>query len=196
MRNHIRKLAAVGAVVATLGRNVAVAQGWEARYPPHADCRLAVQRTAGGAQSTTRTGDIVIHPVWFASHEDIHGVLVGLAPIGQANPAAKGRAWTSDTATRRIFPGLHEGKYSLVVRGLGVYPRTDTIQVRPGGVDTIVVPLESFEEGYRNVQNCRPRGFRRDRESACIISGSWAEGELEYGRDLAGPERGGVLGLP
>jgi hypothetical protein len=95
----------------------------------------------------------------------------------------------------QVFSELPEGRYSLVVRGM-YGGRTDTIDVRPWQADTILAPLEGFYEGYRNVHNCRPRGFRRAGESACAVEGFPARGELDYARDLARPERGSGLRLP
>ena len=44
--------------------------------------------------------------------------------------------------------------------------------------------------------NCRPRGFRRSGESACVTEGEEAEGELDYARTFAKPERRRALKLP
>jgi len=54
-------------------------------------------------------------------------------------------------------------------------------------MDTIRVALENW--GDRANHNCRPRGFRRPGESACVTEGDDVEIELEYARSFAEPER-------
>lgn len=173
------------------------AQDWGARFPPHPNCRLTIRSAAHVDSSVVGASSVVVvRPVGFTSRERIRNALAGLAPLGQDNPAAKGAAWTSDTASERTFRGLPVGRYSLVVRSIGYLSRTDTIEVRPLGIDTVVVPLEEFNEGYRNIHNCRARGFRRNGEPACITEGFWAEHELDYGRDLARAAHATLLKLP
>jgi hypothetical protein len=71
----------------------------------------------------------------------------------------------------------------LRVNALGYEGRTDTVGIRPGVVDTIVVPIRVI---YGQPVMCAPPQYRRNGEKACA---QYIEGEtemyLELGQRLA-----------
>lgn len=184
-------------LLATAAMTSAGAQAWTAAYEPAADCVLQV---AAGIQnetpSMTANGALIIQWREFGTHRAVGRVRAAVALSGEPNPAATGMAFDADTSSSRTFRDLTPGVYSLVSRGMVHYPRTDTVVVRPGGVDTITVPLEGWHDGYRNVHNCRPRAFRKEHESACVTDTSGTTDLLEYARDLAEAESRRTFNLP
>lgn len=201
MKHLFRSSRAFGAtllgLLATAAISSAGAQSWIAAYAPAADCVLHV---SAGAQdespSTTANGTLIIRWREFGTPQAVGHVRAAVAPSGEANPASTGVALDPDTSSSRTFTDLAPGVYSLVSRGIVYYPRTDTVVVRPGGVDTITVPLERWHDGYRNVHNCRPRAFRKAHESACVTDTSDTADLLEYARDLADPDSRRTFNLP
>ena len=170
------------------------AQDWAARFPPHPDCTLTIRR--GSAAAADSGTILVVRPVRFGTEEAVRTAFIELARLGGPHRAAARLTGRHDTVTIRSFPGLARGQYSLRVRATGYYGRTDTIPIEPGGAETVRVALEVDFAGDRNLHNCRPRGFRRPGESACVIEGHAAESERDYARTFAEPERRRAFNLP
>jgi hypothetical protein len=170
------------------------AQAWASRFPPNPECRLPVPTPTGAAAPTTAT--LIIRATAFGSDEGLPNLIVGVAPLGEPNSATGIPAWTPDTSRVHRVEGMNPGRYSLVVRGLGFLGRTDTITVVAGNTYTLRVPLETWEDGYRNLNNCRPRGFRREGELACLTSGPEVERALDYAHHVSQPEQIAAFELP
>lgn len=181
-------------LVAPLGPT-AGAQEWAARFPPHQDCQLRLQIQAD-PQSHGYAGPatLLLHPVSFGTSEPLRGAAIGLSQLGKPNPTLP--RWPSDTATVFVFDSLAPGPHVLIVRAVGYYGRTDTLVVTAGTVAVLRVPVPLFHDGYRNRFNCRPRGFRRPGERACVIEGDDVEAQLIHARSLARPDQRILFGLP
>jgi len=134
--------------------------------------------------------------VAFGSDDPLPNIRIGLSPLGLPNAAAQGPAWSQDTARVHRFENLAPGGYSVVDRSIGHYGRTDTITIGQGRAYALRLPIQVWDEGHRNVHNCRPRGFRRNGESACAASGEEADGVLAYARHLSRPEERATFKLP
>ena len=166
-------------------------QGWEASLPPAAGC--AVRVSAGGAPKADRsegaggTGALVVRLTSFDSAQPVVGAQVVFTPLGVQVPAPVAAAYSSDTSVARTVAGLAAGRYAMLVRRLGYWPRTDTVAVRAGAMDTVDVATESFHDGFRNVHNCRPHGFRRAGELACVTDSEESESALDRARHFTTP---------
>jgi hypothetical protein len=171
------------------------AQAWASRFPPQPDCSVPVPVFVEGSGLSVAT--LKVSTIDFETDSLVRGVLVGVSPVGQPNPAASGPAWSPDYGLGiHYFEGLAPGRYTVVARSLATFPRTDTITVASGGLYELRFPLEGWHDGYRNIHNCRPRRFRRDGESACVTTGYEAENTLDYARDLSRPKQRETFKLP
>ena len=171
------------------------AQAWASRFPAQPDCSVPVPIFVEGAGLPVAT--LKVSTIDFGSDSLVRGVLVGVSPEGQPNPAASGPAWSPDyTLGIHYFEGLTPGSYTVVARSISTFPRTDTITIASGGLYELRLPLETWYDGYRNTHNCRPRRFRRDGESACVTTGYEADHTVDYARDLSRPKERAALKLP
>ena len=122
-------------------------------------------------------------------------VVAPLAPLDTlAQPVVR-----REDATARPAPfelPLRPGRYLLDARAFGYEGRTDTVDVRPGASDTVTVALEEYGNALRNQHNCRPRGFRRAGERACITDQITTVVVLDRARDMAAPRFRYGVGLP
>jgi len=139
---------------------------------------------------------LVVRPVRFGTDEPITYVEARVVPLGGRDSVVLYPVRKPDTATIIVFDGVEPGPYSLILRRLGYERRTDTVTLLPAAVDTVRAAMELSGDGYRNTHNCRPRGFRRPGESACVATGEDAELELDDARRLAYPEGLRRLNLP
>lgn len=161
------------------------AQDWAARFPPHPDCRLrlpdqAERRARGASQAAA----VVIRPVVFGTNDPVRPAAVAISLRGAPDPPPPPANWTADTTSAFVFEHLASGTYVVSVRALGYARRIDTITVPAGGLE-VRVPLATFSDGYRNRFNCRPRGFRRTGQRACVTEGEEAAVQLDEARSLA-----------
>lgn len=126
-----------------------------------------------------------------------HGgiVVMPLAPLDTAEQPAVRRDDASDRPTP-FEVALRAGRYLLGTRAFGFEGRTDTVVVRPGGIDTVTVALEEYPDALRNRHNCRPRGFRRPGERACVTDQITTVLVLDRARDMASPRFRFGIGLP
>ena len=67
---------------------------------------------------------------------------------------------------------------------------------RRGAADTVTVTLEEYDDALRNRHNCRPRGFRRLGEPACVTDRITTTLVLDRARDMASPRFRFGIGLP
>jgi len=160
------------------------AQGWEARFPPAAGCTPTLAR-AVAADRDAPSGTLVVRTLDFAGSR-VEGAQLDVRAAGADTARAPARA-VSDTAGRARFPDLVPGAYLLTVRRIGFGRDTATVVVRAGSADTVTVSLQDFNDEYRNVHNCRPRGFRRAGERACVTEPEQADIWVSYARNLLEP---------
>lgn len=186
-----KALAIIGTVVAGVASpgNVS-AQNWEDDFPPAPACAMGVALAApprSGARS--EVGTLIVRPVSFQDGDPIPYTRATITTIGLGEQlqARLGFDRMDSTAVRE-FRDVPAGTYILRVGSIGYFSDPDTVTVRPGAADTVTVALEAFFDWYRNVHNCRPRGFRRAGESACVTDPRLVERELNYARTLASPE--------
>jgi hypothetical protein len=170
---------------------------WESSYVPAAQCRSS-SRLASGDTSAERAGTLVVRLTGFASPALIdHSAIVvtPLAPLDSLVQPVVRREDASDHPAPFEAP-LRAGRYQLDARALGYDGRTDTVVVRSGSTDTVTVALEEYDDALRNQHNCRPRGFRRVGERACITDQITTELVLDRARDMASPRFRFGVGLP
>ncbi len=144
---------------------------------------MNTQRGAGTA------GALIVRIQEFEDNDPIPGVQATIAPIDDPSRRILGAAYGRVTTSIRRFSALTAGRYVLSLRRLGYYERTDTLLVRARMTDTVDAALELWSGGYRNLHNCRPRGFRHRGEPACVTDGDEMQLVLAYARQLAEPER-------
>ena len=180
---------AVAAVVISLP-GVSGAQDWEIDFAPAPACKAGVALdTRPATISRGATGTLIVRPVNFTDGAPIPYTRATITTMGDG-PRLQARLGYDrmDSTTMREFRHVPPGTYVLSIASIGYYWRPETVTVRPGATDTVTVALETFFDGYRNVHNCRPRGFRRSGESACVTDARLVEGELDYARRLASRE--------
>jgi hypothetical protein len=167
---------------------------WESRFVPAVGCRVRVSAGPPDLDSAG-TSTLVVRVAAFDSTQPTGGAQVTLWPLG-VRPTPNGPAASPDTRSVRIFRGLRPGRYVLVTRRFGYYGRTDTVTARPAGTDTLGVSLEAFDDGYRNVHNCRPHRFRHAGESACVTDSAVISAAVERAREYASAEARRGFHLP
>lgn len=172
---------------AGFGLRPSLAEDWEARYQPIAGCVLRVSR--GVATSSLETGDLVVRLTRLSSVEPVRRAGVTVTPLGTQPSASAPSSFAYDIGAIRRFSGLTPGAHVLVIQSPGFKIRTDTVIVRRGATDTIHAALRMWDDEYRNVGNCRPRGFRHRGESACVTDSQHVESALRHARSIVSAER-------
>ena len=161
-----------------------------------AQCRPAI--ALGGVRAagdTAGTSTLVVRLATLGSSTVLAQGSVALRPLGGDAPAPARVEQTSErplTFTASLAPG----RYALESRGFGFAARTDSVEVRPGASDTVTVALEEYYDALRNRHNCRPRGFRRVGEPACVTDQITTVLVLDRARDMASPRFRFGIGLP
>ena len=163
------------------------AQDWAARFPPDPRCQTP------GPISTTIPGPSRLRVILtdFDGEAVLRGGKVKLALRG--SPDTTVGAISADSL---IFDNLLGGDYQLFSGYIGYYPRMDSLRVAKGHEYILRLPMTDYFTGLENKYNCRPRGFRRPGETACVTSGEWVDHALGYAVDLSRPEGGQGFGLP
>ncbi len=156
---------------------------WESRFIPAGACRVRVSSGPPGPDPGG-PGTLVVRVAGFDTTQPIGGAQVTLWPLG-VRPMPGGPAASPDTSAKRVFASLRPGRYALVSRRIGYYARTDTVTARAAATDTLGVSLEAFDDGYRNVHNCRPHRFRRAGESACVTDSAATSAAIDRAREYA-----------
>jgi hypothetical protein len=171
---------------------------WESSYTPAERCRsvVALDRTralgyAGGA------GVLVVRLGVFDSSALAPHAWIALSPIAPSDTVAPRVARLEGAAEPAPFvASLVPGRYLLVSHAFGYEARTDTVEVRAGAADTVSIALEEYADALRNRHNCRPRGFRRTGERACVTDQITTVLVLDRARDMASPRFRFGIGLP
>lgn len=191
-----------GPTLAACARSAAVSRAslasWESRYVPASPCRLDVRSGAGHGGNTSDTGALVVRLTGFGSaalldHSAI--VVTPLAPLDSTRQPSVRREDTTDRPAP-FDVTLQAGRYVLDARAFGYDGRTDTVAVRSGVTDTVFLALEEYDDALRNRHNCRPRGFRRVGETACVTDQITTVLVLDRVRDMASPRFRFGIGLP
>ncbi|MFL5618582.1 MAG: hypothetical protein ACJ79A_09340 [Gemmatimonadaceae bacterium] len=171
--------------------------GWESRYVPAAQCRVSSRFAAVGGD-TSLTARLVVRLTGFGSsalvdHAQI--VVTPLAPLDTLDQPVVRREDASDHPAP-LEASLRPGRYVLASRAFGYEGRFDTVDVRPRAADTVTLALEEYTDALRNRHNCRPRGFRRAGERACVVDQITTVLVLDRARDMASPRFRFGVGLP
>ena len=197
-------LAVSGSALVACARGARVSRealaSWEPRYVIAPQCRPALSpgivRDSGDAG---RPSTLVVRLASFGASASIAQGAVAVTPLGadsQAPAAAPARVERSSEQPPTFTASLAPGRYAVESRAFGFSARTDSVVVRPGVTDTVTVTLEEYEDALRNRHNCRPRGFRRLGEPACVTDQITAVLVLDRARDMASPRFRFGLGLP
>jgi hypothetical protein len=175
-------------------------EGWESRYVPAPSCRLVVARGAmlTSSNPATRTGTLVVRLTPFGKPATLGYGQLELAPLSPLDatlqPISRFES-TTERASPFIAP-LLPGRYVSIAHAFGYEGRTDTLTARAGATDTVTIALEEYEASQRNSHNCRPRGFRRPGERACVTDQIARVLVLDRARDMASPRFRFGIGLP
>jgi hypothetical protein len=172
------------------------AQEWLSRYPPDPGCRIAMALDRAPRPSDAATGTLVVLAKQLGNEAPLNGPGLQIHPLSQDSliPAPIHRA---SGQGMQVFDSLPPGPYALTTRALGFWtPRVDTVVVRAGAVDTVIVRVETHLDGYRNVHNCRPRRFRRAGESACLQDPEYTPILIARARELASDAQRRAFKLP
>ena len=172
--------------------------GWESKYVPASACRRVVALAGNPGGGTDRPGTLVVRLAAFDSSTLLdHSALVvtPLAPLDTLVQPVQRREDASDRPAPHAI-SLRPGRYAIAARAFGYEGRSDTVVVRPGASDTVTLALEEYDQALRNQHNCRPRGFRRAGERACVTDQITTVLVLDRARDMASPAFRFGIGLP
>jgi hypothetical protein len=171
---------------------------WEPHYISAEGCRpvlaLDGSRALGGSGDS---GKLVVRLASFdtsALTPKSWITLSPLAPLDTVAPPVVRLEAAPETAP--FMATLVPGRYVLASHAFGYEGRTDTVVVRAGATDTVSIALEEYAEALRNRHNCRPRGFRRIGEPACVTDRITTVLVLDRARDMASPRFRFGIGLP
>lgn len=190
-----------GPALATCARSHAASPaslvGWESRFEPASGC-LASLRLGTRPDGDARRGSLVVRLTAFDSTALLDHSSVVLAPIAPLDSAWQPVVRLEETSDRPapFETTLRPGRYLLGARAFGYQGRSDTVAVRAGAADTVVLALEEYDDALRNRHNCRPRGFRRAGERACVTDQITTVLVLDRARDMASPRFRFGIGLP
>ena len=168
---------------------------WESRYVPAAECRLVLAPGGSLPVDPAHTSTLVVRLRTFDPPAPLEEASVALTPLDAESPAPA-RARRTGERPPTFAASLPGGRYALESRAFGFAARTDTIVARPGASDTVTVTLEEYDDALRNRHNCRPRGFRRLGEAACVTDQITTVLVLDRARDMASPRFRFGIGLP
>jgi hypothetical protein len=190
-----RLVLAVG-LTTSLNR-AAPAQDWTARFPPAPECTPQLRRSTA-VDSTlliVRRARLIVVPRVLGEPGNISYVQAALTPVNQ--PIGR-MPWTAspDSAPVRVVEADATGPHVLYLIGIGYGRFVDTVDLRTGYSDTLVVWLRHFSDDYRNTYNCRPRGFREAGESACVSDTTETALVLQMALRYAEPEAQRTFRLP
>src|SRR5215207_4797128 len=195
-------LAVMGLVLAACAHGRVSADAlttWEARYVPAAECRPVVSLDATPAAGYAGgKGRLVVRLGTLGSSAPASNGWIALSPLAPHDTLAQPMVRLDDAANQPapFLASLVPGRYALESHAVGHEGRTDTVAVRTGATDTVTVALEQYADALRNRHNCRPRGFRRVGERACVTEQITAALVLDRARDMASPRFRFGIGLP
>lgn len=191
-----------GPALAACARSAGVSReslaAWESRYEPAPQCRPETRRGSTRSDDTSHAGSLVVRLTGFGSaalldHSAI--VVTPVAPLDSARQPVVRREDSSDRPAPFDLE-LRPGRYVLGARAFGYERRSDTVAVRPGATDTVILALDQYDDALRNRHNCRPRGFRHAGERACVTDQITTVLVLDRVRDMASPRFRFGIGLP
>jgi hypothetical protein len=168
------------------------AQRWFTEFRPDPRCApiVALGKLTAGAPAP---GALIVIPVDMATRERLRGAWVLVTdPIDSVfrHPLANSRV--ADSTSRHLLTGLPPGPALLLIRSIGYVPTRETVIVRSGAIDTLVVPVRvDLQEGIR----CTAPGYRRTGEPACVTDREDAEAYIEMGRRFASTAEERLPGL-
>jgi hypothetical protein len=172
---------------------------WEARYVPAAACRPVISLDATPAAGYAGgEGRLVVRLGTFGTSATAPHGRIALTPLASHDTVARPVVRLEDVADQPapLLVSLVPGPYALESRASGYEGRTDTVTVRTGATDTVTVALEEYADALRNRHNCRPRGFRRAGQLACVTEQITTTLVLDRARDIASPRFRFGIGLP
>jgi hypothetical protein len=166
----------------------APAQDWAERFPPAPECqpRLRLSKIADSALQSAGRGRVVVLPHVMGDTGRVQYAKAELTPAAKPVPSGSWSIETEDSAQVRVLESDTIGRHLLSLRGIGYGRFLDTVDVRAGHADTLDVWLRRAHDEYRNTFNCRPRGFRRTGESACVVDSVEVEPVLARAKTFAG----------
>jgi hypothetical protein len=205
VRNRARRVAAsvlalCGPALAACASGARVSREalttWEPRFVAAPQCRPAISpgemRAPGNG---ARASGLVVRLATFRPSAELAQGSVALAPL-DSGASAPTRVERTAERPPTFAVALEPGRYALESRGFGFAARTDSVVARPGATDTVTVTLEEYDDALRNRHNCRPRGFRRLGERACVTDQITTVLVLDRARDMASPRFRFGIGLP
>lgn len=194
---HFAAASALGAC-AGAGVSPSALTTWESAYAPAAQCRAAVALDATRALGyADGAGKLVVRLGVFDSSAFASHAWILLSPIAPLDTVVQSVVRLESSAEPASFvASVAPGRYVLVSHAFGYETRADTVDVRAGATDTVSIALEEYADALRNRHNCRPRGFRRPGERACITDQITTSLVLHRARDMASPRFRFGIGLP
>lgn len=172
---------------------------WESRYAPAAQCAPAVSLDARpDAGYADGKGRLMVRLGTFGTSAPAPHGSIALAPLPPRDTLAQPVLRLEDAAdqTAPFLASLVPGRYALGSHAAGYEARTDTVDVRAGATDTVTIALEEYADALRNRHNCRPRGFRRAGERACLTEQITTVLVLDRARNMTSPRFRFGIGLP
>jgi len=175
----------------------APAQDWADRFPPAPECRSEVRlsRTQDSNLKAAGRGRLIVVPHLLGDTTPVTLGRAGLLPVTHRIPPG-GLPRPSDSTPTVALESDTGGPHALHLWGTGLDHLIDTVEVRVGYTDTVVAWLRTFVDEYHNKYNCRPRGFRRAGESACVTDSLQTTRMLETANRYAKPESQKTFRLP
>ena len=170
--------------------------GWESRYVAAPQCRPAL--SLGDVRATddaARGAALVVRLTTFGQSADLAETSVVLTPL-DSGPSVPARVERTTERPTTFAGTLAPGRYALESRAFGFAARTDSVVARSGATDTVTITLEEYDDALRNRHNCRPRGFRRLGERACVTDQITTVLVLDRARDMASPRFRFGIGFP
>jgi hypothetical protein len=152
----------------------------------------------GQGGDTNRAGSLVVRLTSFGSAALLDHSAIVVTPIAPLDSVRQPIVRREDASDRPapFEASLLAGRYLLGARAFGYEGRSDTVVVRPGATDTVILALEEYDDALRNRHNCRPRGFRHAGERACVTDQITTVLVLDRVRDMASPRFRFGIGLP
>jgi hypothetical protein len=178
-------------------RELARAQDWADRFPPAPECqpRRGLSQVAEPELRSAGKARLIVMLQVLGEADRAPLVQADLVPVRRPLPSI--RAITPENTARvRLLETDTAGPHVLSLRGVGYGRFIDTLDVRVGYTDTILVWLQNSNDNSRNTYNCRPRRFRRAGESACVSDSVETAFMLQWAKRYAEPESQKTFRLP
>lgn len=170
-----------------------VVRDWLTPFKPHPRCVPEIHQASSPDLPAGATR-LLLRAYRTYDEAPIRGALFRIAPLGSTDSTATIRLLAKlDSARIALQDGLPSGRYVVQALSIGYQTRTDTITLSPGLVTSAWVFLDTEHSGIR----CRPPGFRRPNERACVVEPrSLIDDELQHAEYYAVPKKHGFNGVP